>query len=104
VFGLVRRRKASQKLDADASGRARVLAAWHTADATLSRRTGTSREAAETFRERTEVLSGIDAPTGEAFRSLSELADQAAFSQAEPDPTQAERLASAIKNGSHRHR
>jgi hypothetical protein len=104
VIGLVRRRKASQRLTANASGRARVLAAWHSADAALSRRTGTSREADETFRERTEMISGIDAPTDEAFRSLSELADQAAFSQVEPDPTHAERLASDILSGSNRHR
>ena len=102
--GLVLRRRAIQRKAAAASGRGRVLAAWYAADKALSKRTGVARELNETFRERTVILGEVLEDSEEAFKALSELADQAAFGNVEPDPVTAEGLASTITTNKRRHR
>lgn len=102
--GLVLHRRAIRRREAAASGRGRVLAAWYAADQVLAKRTGIARELNETFRERTVVLGEVLEDTEEAFKALSELADQAAFGHTEPDPVTAEGLASTITADKRRHR
>jgi hypothetical protein len=97
-------RKRAQRLAASRTDRVRVLAAWHAADRYVAKMTRTSRDDSETFRERSRAAAELGENTEETFKALAELADQAAFSHIDPDPTKAEELSASITGAQRQHR